>query len=173
MTTHVSGLADRAELGRWIRHGVIGGVLAGIVFAMFEMLMAVVQMGTEALFMPLRMIGGIALGQQALDPATSLLVAGGAGLVMHMMMSALFGLTIAAVAAVVPQLRERTVPLVLWASLAGFGLWIINFYVIAPLAGWSWFPQETDPVVQFVAHTFVFGSLTGIYLDRFARNGSS
>jgi hypothetical protein len=70
----------------------------------------------------------------------------------------------------VPQLRSNTLPLVAWASAAGFALWIVNFYVIAPIAGWNWFPDGTDPLVQFVAHTFFFGSALGIYLDRFARS---
>ena len=30
----------RTDLGAWIRHGIIGGVIGGIVFAMFEMIMA-------------------------------------------------------------------------------------------------------------------------------------
>lgn len=101
MTTSVTAVGQRPEVSRWIRHGIIGGVLAGLVFAMFEMVMAVVQMGGEAFFMPLRMIGGIALGEQALSPETSLLMAGGAGVLVHMMLSATYGAAVAAAAAVV------------------------------------------------------------------------
>jgi hypothetical protein len=157
------------DVGRWAKHGVIGGVLAGLVFALFEMVMALAQMGAGAFFMPLRMIGGIALGDTALDPGTSLLVAGGVGLLVHMMLSAAFGLTVAVVAALVPLLRRSTAALLAWASLAGFALWITNFYVIARILGWPWFPDGTDPVIQFIAHTFVFGTLLGLYLDRTAR----
>ncbi|MDQ3937167.1 MAG: hypothetical protein M3253_00635, partial [Chloroflexota bacterium] len=76
-----------------------------------------------------------------------------------------YGAAVAVIAAVVPQLRSGTLTLVAWASIAGFALWIVNFYVIAPLAGWQWFPNETDPLVQFVAHTFFYGSVLGLYLD--------
>ncbi|MDP8905113.1 MAG: hypothetical protein M3N29_07340 [Chloroflexota bacterium] len=145
-------------------------MVAGAIFAMFEMVMAAIQMGGEAFFMPLRMIGGIALGQQALSPETPLLVAGGAGLVVHMMLSAIYGAGVALAAAIVPQLRAGTVALVAWASLAGFLLWMVNFYVVAPVAGWRWFPDETDPLIQFVAHTFLYGSVLGLYLDRFVRS---
>ena len=143
--TRVTVLDERPAYSRWLLHGIIGGVIAGIVFAMFEMVMAVVQLGSESFFMPLRMIGGIALGERALEPATSLVVAGGAGLAVHMMMSALYGATIAMVAAVVPQLRARTAWLVLWASVAGFALWIVNFYVIAPIAGLALVPGWDRP----------------------------
>jgi len=162
--------ADRADLGRWAKHGAIGGVLAGILFALFEMVMATVQMGGEAFFMPLRMIGGIALGSQALEPAsTSLLEAGGAGIAIHMMLSVIFGASVALVAALVAPIRSSTIALVAWTSLAGLIMWLVNFYVIAPIGGWRWFPEGTDPVIQFVAHTFVFGSLLGLYLDRTVR----
>ncbi len=165
---------DQADLGRWARHGAIGGLLAGLLFALFEMIMATLQMGGEAFFMPLRMIGGIALGSQALEPSsTSLLEAGGAGIVVHMMLSAIFGASVAVVAGLVAALRSSTVALIAWTSLAGLALWLVNFYVIAPIAGWRWFPEGTDPVIQFIAHTFVFGSLLGLYLDRTVRAGRS
>jgi len=169
MTTRTAGALARPDLRRWAIHGIIGGIFAGVVFAMFEMVMAAVQMGGESFFMPLRMIGGIVLGGQALAPETSLVVAGTAGLVVHMMLSAAYGVGVAVAAAVVAQLRSGTLPLLAWASIAGFALWIVNFYVIAPIAGWRWFPDGTDPVVQFVAHTFFFGSALGVYLNRFAR----
>ena len=78
MTT-LTGTERRIDVGAWLRYGILGGVIAGITFAMFEMIMAVVLDGGDAFFMPLRMIGGIGLGKQALDPGTSLLTAGGAG----------------------------------------------------------------------------------------------
>ncbi len=161
---------DRSDLGRWAKHGAIGGLLAGLLFALFEMVMATVQMGGEAFFMPLRMIGGIALGSQALEPSsTSLLEAGGVGIAIHMMLSVIFGASVAVVAGRVAPIRSSTVALIAWTSLAGLALWLVNFYVIAPIGGWRWFPEGTDPVIQFIAHTFVFGSLLGLYLDRTVR----
>ena len=43
----------------------------------------------------------------------------------------------------------------------GTVLWLVNFYLIAPVAGWTWFPERTDPVVQFLAHAFFFGCTAG------------
>jgi hypothetical protein len=170
MTTTVTAGEARQVYGTWALHGAIAGIIGGVVFAMFEMIMAAIQMGAEAFFMPLRMIGGILLGPQAMDPAaTSLLVAGAAGLLVHMPLSIAYGVGIALVAAVVPQLRTSVPALIAWASAAGFALWIVNFFVIAPIAGWNWFPQDTDPIVQFVAHTFFFGTVVGLYLEFAAR----
>ncbi len=169
MTARVAETQRQAQTAKWAKHGIVGGIIAGAIFALFEMVMAVAQMGGEAFFMPLRMIGGIALGEGALDPTTPLLVAGGAGIVVHMILSAVFGAMVAITAAAIPQLRASTVNLVVFASLAGLALWIVNFYLVAPIAGWRWFPDGTNALVQFVAHTFVFGSVLGLYLDRAVR----
>jgi hypothetical protein len=157
---------SRSESGIWLRWGIGGGIVAGIVFAMFEMVMAAVLNGTSAFFMPLRMIGGIALGQSALMASTSLVTAGGAGLVIHMVLSMMFGAIVAAVIAYVPQLSTSRTTAVAVASVAGFLLWIVNFYILANLFGWIWFPNDTNVAVQFVAHTFFFGSVLGLILAR-------
>lgn len=160
---------SESRLAGWLKHGLIGGIIAGIVFAVFEMVTAAIMDGPNAFFMPLRMIGGIALGQQALDPGSSLLAAGGAGLLVHMMLSAAYGVGVAGVARYVPVLASSATTLIVWSSAAGLGLWLVNFYVIAPIGGWTWFPEGTNPVVQFIAHTFFYGTVLGIYLNGAAR----
>jgi hypothetical protein len=47
-------------------------------------------------------------------------------------------------------------------SVFGLALWLVNFYVIAPTA-FPWFLQAS-PAVQFIAHTFFFGSVLGWFL---------
>jgi len=66
--------------------------------------------------------------------------------------------------------RQATTLLV-WASAAGLGLWLVNFYVIAPIGGWTWFPEDTIPLRQFIAHTFFYGAVLGLYLNFAARRG--
>ena len=156
----------------WIRAGLIGGAVAGIVFAMFEMVMAVVINGGDAFFMPLRMIGATAIGPSALDPASSLITAGGAGLVVHMALSMMYGVGVAALLSAVPSLRRSVSSVVAVASAAGFGLWIVNFFLLANLFGWRWFPDGQNMVVQVVAHTVMFGSVLGLTLDRLALRSS-
>ena len=163
---------QRIATGTWIRAGLIGGIVAGIAFAMFEMIMAVVLNGSEAFFMPLRMIGAIAVGKSALDPATSLVTAGGAGLVVHMALSMMYGVGVAALLALVPALSRTRTSTVAVASAAGFGLWILNFFILAGVFGWTWFPDTQNIAVQFVAHTVMFGTVLGLVIDRLAFHGS-
>lgn len=166
----VAGMTQsEPQITGWIKHGLIGGVIAGIVFAAFEMVMAAILDGPNALFMPLRMIGGIALGKQALDPGFSLVAAAAAGLAVHMVLSAVYGAGVAGVARYVPILASSAAALIAWASIAGFGLWLVNFYVIAPIGGWIWFRDGTNAVVQSIAHTFFYGTVLGIYLNAVAR----
>jgi len=162
VTQSRSFATDTIDLGRALKHGTVGGVIAGLLFPMFEMAMAAVQ--GESPFAPLRMIGGIALGEQALDPSFSLLVAGAAGVAVHMVLSIVHGAVFGAVAAFVPVI-VRSVSVAAVAGAAwGTVLWLVNFYVAAPIFGWAWFPQMTDPLVQFVAHAGFFGVPLGLYV---------
>jgi hypothetical protein len=160
--------AHSTSTATWVRAGAVSGAIAGVVFAMFEMIMAAVLNGTEAFFMPLRMIGAIGLGTSALDPATSLLSAGAAGLVIHMALSMMYGVAVAGIIAKVGTLAQSTLSVVAVASAAGFALWILNFFVLAGVFGWNWFPDSQNVAVQFVAHTVMYGSVLGLLLDRFA-----
>lgn len=140
--------------------GSIAGVIAGVIFAMFEMVMASIQ--GDGFFMPLRMIGAIVLGEDALMSSYSLAGAGITGLLVHMMMSVVFGAVFGAIIAFFPAIRESNLLLIGTATVFGFMLWIVNFYVIAP-AAFEWF-EMTDSTVQFVAHTFFFGTALGMLL---------
>jgi hypothetical protein len=138
--------------------GAIGGIVAGIIFAAFEMIVSAAMMGPEAFFMPLRMIGAIALGPAALEPSYSLFGAGLAGLVVHVLLAVIYG---GAFALVFGGLRSATADVSIGA-VYGFALWLLNFYVIAPIA-FPWF-VEANPIVQFIAHTFFFGAALGWYM---------
>lgn len=148
------------SIRRWLVPGALLGMAAGVAFALFETL-AAWGMG-DGFWMPLRMIGAIVLGEEALEASYSLTGAAVTGAVVHMALSALFGAGLGLVVGLVHGLRTSRGVLVVAASLYGLALWLVNFYVIAPVA-FEWF-QDADPVVQFVAHTFVFGTLLGAML---------
>lgn len=141
---------------------IVGGIIGGLAFAAFEMTAAAVLMGPQTVFMPLRMIGAIVLGAQALDPGYSLITAAVAGVIVHMVLSIAFALMLAAVT----PAAVTTGTLASIGVAFGIGLWLVNFYVIAPFAGWTWFPERTNPIVQFLAHAFFFGWPVGWYLGR-------
>ncbi len=150
----------RSELPWAIRHGAMAGVIAGLAFAAFEMAASAVMMGGPAFAMPLRMIGAIAMGSEALDPGYPLAMAALAGVAVHMMLSMIYGAVFATLAG---GLRSGLAIIGL-ASVYGLALWLINFYLIAPVA-FPWF-TEANPMMQFVGHVFFFGSVLGYALWR-------
>lgn len=158
--THSHIPVTRTEVPWAIRQGAVAGVAAGVVFAAFEMAMSAIMMGLPAIWTPLRMIGAIALGSQALDPGYPLVTAGLAGLAVHVVLAAVYGAVFAILAG-----GLRSGPMIIAAASAyGFALWLLNFYVVAP-AVFGWF-GDANPMVQFVAHTVFFGSVLGFYLWR-------
>ena len=148
----------RSELPWATRVGAIGGVVAGLVFAAFEMLASAVTMGADAFFMPLRMIAAIGLGPSALEPSYSLFSAGLAGVLIHVALAIVYGVIFAVITG---GLRSGVTEILLGTAF-GFALWLLNFYVIAP-AAFPWF-LSSSPIVQFIAHTFFFGSVLGWYV---------
>src|SRR5918994_2121346 len=79
--------------------GAIAGIVAGLVFAAFEMAASAFMMGVEAFFMPLRMIGAIVLGPEALDPGYPLLTASIAGVIVHLILAIVYGIVFGEIAA--------------------------------------------------------------------------
>jgi hypothetical protein len=158
-------VASRFDLGTI----VVTGIVAALVFAAFEMLVAALQMGVDAAVMPLRMIGAMVLGPAALEPTFSLVNAAAAGVVVHVVLSIVFTAIFALMAP--PLLAAMGVgstsgSLAVAGAAFGVALWLVNFYLIAPAAGWIWFPERTDPIVQFVAHAAFFGGMAGWMLGR-------
>ena len=144
--------------------GVGAGLFAGIVFVVFDMVVTA-ALGMPFI-MPLRMIGATALGKAALMPSFPAAAAVGAGLGVHFLNAAVYGVGFTAAVLSVPALRGHRAAIVVVGLLFGLALWLINFYVIAPPAGWVWFPTQANPVQQFISHVFGFGTVLGVYLDR-------
>jgi hypothetical protein len=149
----------------WDRQGLRGGLLAGIGFALVELLLMDVQEGHLAVARLLRRIAAMWIGPAALDPEYSFGAVAVVGTIMHFGLSAIFGFIFAWMT---ESLFQRLILprglLVALAAAYGLLLWPINIYLIAPFVGWEWFATETEPVVQFIAH-LCYGVLLGLYLD--------
>lgn len=159
-TTH---LDTRSGAGSWAIAGLITGLISGVIFLAFEMLAAGI-LGASA-FGPPRMMSATVLGQGALPPQPSIGIGTAlpVALLVHFTLSAIFGVVFGTVAGSLSFLRSSRSLLIAAATVFGFGLWIVNFYVMAPILGWDWFAMA-NPVVQFIAHTFFFGLPVGLLL---------
>ncbi len=159
-TNNNAHVKSQVESRLAIRHGVVGGFIAGIFFLLGEFFISVV-MGNE-LLEPLRYIGSMVLGTQALQETYPLLVAAGVGFVIHMLLSMLYGVIFFIVLTPLRQLNDSAPGFLLYGMIYGLSLWILNFLLIAPVL----FPQLTDlnPFWNlFFVHTFLYGLAVGAY----------
>ena len=155
--------------GAWLGHGAIGGLLGGAALMVVEILLASAVMGVGWALLPVRFAAGILLGSGAVDPGSPAGPVALAGVLVHLTLSGGFGALFAAIV----DGRPRGALTMLPAALAyGAGLWLVNVYVIAPYAGWDWFPQRTTPV-QLFTHALVFAPIVAVSLARVESRGRS
>ena len=151
----------RLSVGQTLLHGIIGGIVAGVVFILFEMLIAGLVGGNP--FRPLLLISTIVLGTGALTGAYAAGTAIAWGLLTHAVLSIIFGVVFVILLDLSNQVRVGAWQLLFYGSIYGFALWVFNFLVIAPAA----LPQFTqiDPLWSgFIAHTFFYGTVIGAYI---------
>lgn len=140
------------------REGLGLGVLAGVLFAIMEVVGAAI-MGNPPL-MPLRMFASVVLGEGALESA-SLGTAVVVGSVLHLALSAAFGLVY-----VLINRRLSVETRSSWGRQAaiglGFGamLWLVNFQIVARVL-YPWFLM-TPQFLQMLMHAMFFGLPLGL-----------
>lgn len=147
-----------SELDSYLGIGMVLGLVAGAVFIVFETLAAGI-LGPGFLG-PLQMIGAILLGPGALQELATPAPVVGVGLVIHFLLSTIYGGTFAAIAWFVRPVVHNRWLIVGAATLFGLLLWVVNFYVISPVV-FPWFGMA-NPVVQFLAHTLFYGAALGL-----------
>ena len=166
-----SPTSSRAHPRARPEQGLNAGLVAGLLFALFEVGATVLVEGIGAVLMPFKMTVAILLGPAVLAPdyAAIRTDAAGAGLLLHLALSALYGIVFRLLIEFTPGLARRSATTVAMGGLFGPLLWMINFSLIAPAVGWTWFADETSPLVQIPAHA-IFGLLLGMYVHPMRRH---
>ncbi len=152
---------DQRSSGSLLLLGLIGGVIAGVVFLAAQMAISIVMGG--AIVDPLRLVGSVVLSVEALSPIYPVAMAASSGLIVLVVLSSIYGAICTFLLAYTRQLSNSTVWLLIYGSLFGAGLWIINFLVIAPIV-WSQFILVNQFWNGFVAHTFFYGLVLGAFI---------
>ena len=145
-------------LDKRLRIGMGFGLGAGGVFVVFETVTAAI-LGPGP-FGPVRMISAIFLGPGALEPVATVAPLVGVGLLIHFLLSAVYGGVFAVVSGAFGLGNRGRGALVGGGAAFGLVLWVVNFYLISP-AVFPWFAMA-NPVVQFFAHTLFFGVPLGL-----------
>lgn len=140
------------ESRRSWREGITAGIIAGMVFAMMEIVGAA-MMGNPPL-MPVRMFASVVLGQEAMQDSlgTALIV----GTVAHLALSAVFGVVYGLLAARASEATRTS-----FGRQAGLGIlfglavWLVNFQIVARVL-YPWF-LGTPQFLQAMMHGLFFG----------------
>jgi hypothetical protein len=149
---------DRTDSSWAIKHGIVGGVIAGVVFLVAEMVGSVL-LGGE-LLAPFQAFASIPLGQ--MPPEIAIGTAIPIGFITHFVLSIIYGVIFALVVMAVPALRASSTMLIVAATIFGTLLWILNFFILPNVIGRPWFAMA--PLVpQFVYHAFFYGTVLGLY----------
>lgn len=154
-----SAQADGADAPRpgatssWLGWGAFSGLVAGVAFlAITTWHAASTGQGTAA---PLRTIATLVEGPPSTEAVPGL------GVVVHVVLSALFGLVFATL---LLPLRRRSAGWLTWAGLAFGGVvYLVDFQLIAPSAGWFAAFQDANQPFMLAAH-LVFGSVLAALL---------
>lgn len=163
MATAVPHVFEEVEpdplLSRVVR-GVVGGEFAGAVFALVTVWFTTSQ-GGEAK-MPLLMMSTVASGSDSMAAGTASVAT---GVVVHLVLSALFGVLFALV---LPKMRTNGT-LLLSAGVYGLVVYLVNLRLLSPV----FFPvfQDANQPFELLVH-LIYGQLLALlFLSRGVRAG--
>lgn len=142
----------RTGRGVWIG-GAIAGIIAGLALGAFAMMYAAIMgMGFWA---PLKMIAATLFGDPALIGGVGVIMT---GLIIHMMVSAVFGIIFAAL---LP--RGAGGGTALLAGVAyGFAIWAVMTYLVLPWANATMYPRVQMLMGSFIFEHLLFGAVLAI-----------
>ena len=146
------GTRHYGDTGTWVRHGAIGGLIGGMVMAMVAMLYTLVAQGD--LLAPLKQMGATFFKSDS-GSAGSLL----AGLMLHMMMSVIFGIVFALI------VRGRATgfgPLVVAGMIFIAVEWAIARFVVLPVVDQP-LVATFGAIGGMIAHV-MYGAVLGLWL---------
>ena len=137
-----------------MNRAIVGGLLAGLVFLLIEMIL-VATVGGGSLWGPPRMMGAILLGPEVLPPPATFdagIVA--AAMIVHFGLSALLGVIFELLAGRLALSRGALIAL---GALFGLAVYVVNFYGFTAL--FPWFEMARN-WITIVSHA-VFGAVLG------------
>ncbi len=141
------------------------GLAAGAAYTAYQMIVSWLLVHNPWWF--LRMTGAMLLGREAIAPWFAIGSAGTVGFLITMILSLLNGILFGFIAAFSPGLAASRKSFMAASSVFGLFLWIFNFFFVALMARWFWFPYGTNPFLQgFVGHAVVYGVVLGWYASR-------
>jgi len=156
----MSTSTTQADRGTWFQQGALGGLVGGIVMAMVAMMYTLVAQGD--LLAPLKQMGATFFSG---DPGSFVSML--AGLMLHMMMSVVFGIVFALI---IQGRTSGVVPLAIGGMVFSVAEWAIAITAVLPSLDKALLPTFGS-VGGIVAH-LMFGAVLGVWLARTVAPGA-
>lgn len=151
----------RQSAERFLMRGIVGGVLGGLAFALAEVALSA-ALGFGSLD-PMRAIGSIILGPEAMSVEYPVGTAVAVGLALHLVLSAVYGAIFAAILWTTGQAGRLSSLAIVMGVLYALALWVVNFLVVAPMLFRQLAGDPTFPLTFTVAH-FFYGLVLGGFM---------
>lgn len=148
---------NRSEWLSYIRAGSAGGTVAAFMLLAYQILMS----STSDVLAAFRMPASITLGQAAMSKTAPISIVVAAGLINNVIIGAWWGLVFGLLLALTGS-KWASGGIVTLAMVFGSLVWLLSFYLIAPLA-WPWL-QTLSSVRLFIGHVFLFGLPLGLWV---------
>jgi hypothetical protein len=122
---------ERRDAWELATHGARAGLLAGLALGLIEILASVVLRGDP--WLPFDFAAAIVVGPEALSPAFTLAASLILGVVIHVLLSMVFGVAFLTALALMFQLSARPWLILLYGVLFGVTVWEVDFLAALPI----------------------------------------
>ena len=146
-------------------HGARAGLLAGVALGVVEI--AASSMLSDDASLPFDFAAALIVGPETLLPAFPLAASLALGIVLHVLLSIVFGVVFLEALALTHQLSARPLLMLLYGMLFGVTVWEINFFAVLPVIA----PELTGrlhPAAQLwngiVSYSLVYGPVLAAYV---------
>jgi len=122
---------ERRDTWELVTHGARAGLLAGITLGLVEILASAVLRGDP--WLPFDFAAAIVVGPEALSPGFPVAASAMLGIVIHVLLSMVFGVAFLAALALMFQLSARPWLMLLYGVLFGITVWEMDFLAVLPV----------------------------------------
>jgi hypothetical protein len=161
----VAVTVEEPKAGSVIAHGCLGGLAAGLVLGATAIVSTIFLGGSASI--PFRFVAAFVVGPVAFTSDFPVAAAVLLAVVVHLCLSALYGVVFIALLALAFQLSARTWLLVLYGSLFAFAVWEINFLAAVPIF-FPYLAARLDLATQLwtgiASYCLAYGPALGAYV---------
>jgi hypothetical protein len=122
---------ERRDAWELATHGARAGLLAGLALGIVEILASVVLRSDP--WLPFDFAAAIVVGPEALSPEFPIAASVMLGIVIHVLLSMVFGIAFLAALALMFQLSARPWLMLLYGLLFGVTVWEVDFLAVLPV----------------------------------------